>query len=174
MNRSTPSSIHTRKNGIGAARPPSPSLGKVGAVRAGAIERVSEFGMSKIWDSLQDVERHLNKLGYNEGVQKQCEPILDRRSTKRLWACVPVLVYGYQAADSCFHEGTEAVYVNARSGLITLSTAVNPGQTLLLMNKVNLKEEKCTVVRQKCTYMDGTAILVDFPQPVPDFWDTTR
>jgi hypothetical protein len=84
------------------------------------------------------------------------------------------LVYGYGAADNPFHEGTEALYVNARGGLITLSTAVNPGQTLLLINEVNLKEQKCSVVRQKSTYLNRTAIAVEFPQPVPDFWDKAR
>jgi len=130
--------------------------------------------MSKIWDALQDVEHHLNRHDYKEGVKNYCDPIPDRRSTKRLWANAPVLVYGYGAADNPFHEGTEALYVNARGGLITLCTAVNPGQTLLLINKVNLKEQKCSVVRQKSTYLNRTAIVVEFPQPVSDFWNTTR
>ena len=130
--------------------------------------------MSKIWDALQEAEHHLHKHAYKEGVQNQGDPIPDRRSTKRLWANAPVLVYGYGARDTPFHEGTEALYVNARGGLITLNTAVHPGQTLLLINKVNLKEEKCTVVRRASTYLNRTAIAVEFPQPVPDFWDTTR
>ena len=130
--------------------------------------------MSKIWDSLRDVEQHQNKHDYKESVQNHCDPIPERRSTKRLWAFAPVLVYGYGAADNPFHEGTEALHVNARGGLITLSTAVNPGQALLLINKVNLKEQKCSVVRQKSTYLNRDAIVIEFPQPVPDFWDTTH
>jgi hypothetical protein len=130
--------------------------------------------MSKIWDSLQDVEQHQNKPDYREGVQNHCDPIPDRRSTKRLWAFAPVLVYGHEDADNPFHEGTEALHVNARGGLITLSTFVIPGQTLLLINKVNLKEQKCSVVRKDSTYLNRTAIVVEFPQPTPDFWDTTR
>jgi hypothetical protein len=63
--------------------------------------------------------------------------------------------------------------VNARGGLITLSTAVAPGQTLLLINKVNLKEQQCSVVRQDSNYLNRTAIIVEFPEPVADFWDTT-
>jgi hypothetical protein len=129
--------------------------------------------MSKIWDSLQDVEQHLNKHDYKEDVQNHRDPIPDRRSTKRLWAYAPVLLYGYGAADNPFHEGTEALHVNAGGALITLSTAVNPGQTLLLINMVNLKEQKCSVARQKPSYLNRTAIIVKFPQPVPDFWDTT-
>ena len=91
--------------------------------------------------------------------------IPDRRSSKRFWAYEPILVYGYAAADDPFHEGTEALHVNARGGLITLSTAVTPGQTLLLINKVNLKEQKCSVVRQESRYLNRTAIIVKFPQP---------
>jgi hypothetical protein len=128
--------------------------------------------MSKIWDSLRDAERHQNKHNYNEAVQKHRAAIPDRRSTKRLWAYASVLVYGYEAADSPFHEGTEALHVNAGGALITLSTAVNPGQKLLLINKANLKEQKCSVVRQQYTYLNRTAIVVKFAQPVPDFWDT--
>jgi hypothetical protein len=130
--------------------------------------------MSKIWDALREVERLKNKRIYEEGAQNHYDQIPDRRSSKRFLANAPVLVYGYGATDNPFHEGTEALSVNARGGLITLTTAVDPGQTLLLINKVNLKEEKCTVVRQTRTYLNRTGIVVKFPQPVPDFWDTTR
>ena len=130
--------------------------------------------MSKIWDALREVERLKNKRVYTEGLQNHRDMIPDRRSTERFLANAPVLVYGYGATNDPFHEGTEALSVNARGGLITLTTAVNPGQTLLLINKVNQKEEKCTVVRQGSTYLNRTGIIVKFPQPVPDFWDTTR
>jgi hypothetical protein len=129
--------------------------------------------MSKIWDSLRDVEQHLKRHAYKEGAQNHCESIPDRRSTKRSWAYAPVLVYGYGVADNPFHEGTEALHVNAGGALITLRTAVNTGQTLLLINKVNLKEQKCSVARQKSSYLNRAAIIVRFPQPVPHFWDTT-
>jgi hypothetical protein len=130
--------------------------------------------MSKIWDGLREVERFKKKRVYDKGVQNRCDRIPDRRSTKRFLANAPVLVYGYGATENPFHEGTEALSVNARGGLITLTTAVNPGQTLLLINKLNQKEEKCTVVRQVSTYLNRTGIVVQFPQPVPDFWDATR
>lgn len=130
--------------------------------------------MSKIWDALREVERLKNKRVYTEGLQNHRDAIPDRRSTERFLANAPVLVYGYGATNDPFHEGTEALSVNARGGLITLTTAVNPGQTLLLINKVNQKEEKCTVVRQASTYLNRTGIAVEFPRPIPDFWDTTR
>ena len=108
-----------------------------------------------------------------EGIEKYLDAIRDRRSTKRFLANTPVLVYGYGTTDEPFHERTEALSVNAGGGLITLATAVNSGQTLLLINEVNQKEEKCTVIRQVSTYLDRTDIVVKFPQPVPDFWETT-
>jgi hypothetical protein len=132
--------------------------------------------MSRIWDRLQDIERHQNMRNLTEDVPNDFVPVPDRRSSKRFWAYEPLLVYGYAAAaaDSPFHEGTEALHVNARGGLITLSTAVHPGQTLLLMNKANLKEQKCSVVRQESSYLNRTAVIVEFPEPVGDFWDTAR
>jgi hypothetical protein len=130
--------------------------------------------VSKIWDSLEDLERHLSKHDCKEDIQNHWDAILDRRSTKRLWLYAPLLVYGYGAADEPFHERTEALYANARGGLITLSTTVNLGQALLLINTANLKEQKCSVLRQKSSYLKRSAIVVEFPQPVPDFWDTSR
>jgi hypothetical protein len=130
--------------------------------------------MSKIWDALREAERLKNQRVYKEGLQNDWDALSERRSTKRFLANTPVLVYGYGATDDPFHERTEALSVNAGGGLITLTTAVNPGQTLLLINEVNLKEERCTVVRQVSAYLNGTDIVVKFPQPVPDFWDTTR
>jgi hypothetical protein len=128
--------------------------------------------MSETWDSLQDVERHQNEQHFEESVEDHFAPIPERRSTKRVWAYAPILVYGY-ALDEPFHEGTEALHVNARGGLITLSTTVSPGQALLLMNKINLKEQLCSVLRQESAYMNRVAIVVAFPQTVSDFWCTT-
>lgn len=129
--------------------------------------------MSKIWDALREVERLKNRRLYTEGLPNRDNLVPERRSTQRVFANAPVLVYGYGATNDPFHEGTEALSVNARGGLITLTTAVNPGQTLLLINKVNSKEERCTVVRQVSTYLNRTGVAVKFPQPVPDFWDKT-
>ncbi len=130
--------------------------------------------MSKIWEALREAARLKKQRVYEEGLQNCRGAILERRSTKRFLANTPVLVYGYGATDDPFHERTEALSVNAGGGLITLTTAVNPGQTLLLINEVNLKEEKCTVVREVSTYLVRTDIVVKFPQPVPDFWQTTH
>lgn len=127
--------------------------------------------MSKIWAAIREAERDKNLRIYNEGPEDGSDLLPDRRSTKRLAANTPVLVYGYGSMDDPFHEGTEALSVNARGGLITLTTVVNPGQTLLLINKRNEREERCTVVREVSTYLNRTGFAVKFPEPVPDFWD---
>jgi hypothetical protein len=130
--------------------------------------------VSRIWDSLREVELRRNGYHGRESVGTERQPVLNRRCAARVWIYSPVLVYGRTTENEPFHEATEALHVNARGGLITLGTAVNPGQTLLLINKVNLKEQKCSVVRETSAYLNRTAIVVEFPQPVPDFWDATR
>ena len=131
-------------------------------------------GYEQDWDALREAERLKKQRVEVEGIEKYLDAIRDRRSTKRFLANTPILVYGYGATDEPFHERTEALSVNAGGGLITLTTAVNSGQTLLVINEVNQKEEKCTVIRQVSTYLDRTDIVVKFPQPVPDFWETTN
>ena len=130
--------------------------------------------MSKIWDRLQELEQHENQSDFIRGVESNFALGSDRRSSERIWAFEPLLVYGHAPAEDPFHEGTEALHVNSRGGLITLSTAVSAGQTLLLINKANLKEQKCSVVRQESSYLNRTAIIVEFPQPVADFWVATH
>ena len=130
--------------------------------------------MSKIWKTLREVEHLKNKSMYAEDPYTHTSLLPDRRYTMRVMVNAPVLVYGYRATGDPFHEGTEALSVNARGGLITLTTEVDLGQTLLLINKANLKQERCTVVRQLHTYMNRTGIVVKFSQPVRDFWDPSH
>ena len=130
--------------------------------------------MSKIWEALRQAEWLKNERAGKESLQNRLDAIPDRRSTTRYLSNTPVLVYGYGATNDPFHEQTEAIFVNASGGLITLTTAVYPGQTLLLINEANMKEEKCTVVRQVSTNLSRIGIAIKFSQPVPDFWDTTR
>jgi hypothetical protein len=84
----------------------------------------------------------------------------ERRRGQRLWVNLPVLV----------HEGTEALRVNAGGGLITLTSPVRCGQRLILINKVNHKEHECHVVAERSKYLQRTAVVIGFQDPVPDFW----
>jgi hypothetical protein len=128
--------------------------------------------MSKIWDALRQAERDRNRQIQAGGVLRH-DLARERRSTKCFFANAPVLVYGYGSTDDPFHEQTEALSVNERGGIIILTTAVNPGQTLLLTNEANLKEEKC-VVREVTADSCGTRIVFEFLQSVPDFWDAIQ
>jgi len=126
--------------------------------------------MSKIWDALRQAERLKKERVEEEGIEYYCDTMSDRRSTRRFLANTPVLVYGYGTTEDPFHELTEALSVNAGGGLITLATAVNAGQTLLLINEANLKEEKCSVIRRVFSRSNNAGIIVKFAQPVPAFW----
>ena len=115
--------------------------------------------MSKIWDSVR-----LSRKGIGS--------IPDRRRGPRVLAYTPVLVYGHTMGNEPFHEPTEALHVNARGGLITLTTAVSPGNPILLINKANQKEQKCRLVGHRGTYLRRSAIGFEFDlERVPDFWD---
>ena len=105
-------------------------------------------------------------------VHKETEPVNERRRGDRLWVYLPVLVYGRTIESEPFHEGTEALRVNAGGGLITLTTPVQSGQRLLLINKVNKKEHECHVVAKRSRYLQRTAVVVGFDQPTPDFWSS--
>lgn len=123
--------------------------------------------MSRIWDSLRDVELHENG---GKGTRTEHQPMRDRRCGPRIWSYSPVLVYGYTTGNEPFHEGTEALHVNASGGLITLNSTVVHGQNLILINKANEKEQECRVVCQRPGYLNKVVIALGFPEPVPDFW----
>lgn len=133
----------------------------------------SELGtkpVSRIWDSLKDVETRENASVSGERVGSERRPLRDRRCAPRTWAYSPVLVYGHTSENEPFHEGTEALQVNPSGGLIMLDSAVVHGQTLILINKANEKEQKCRVVCERSGYLNRVVVAVGFPEPVPDFW----
>jgi hypothetical protein len=125
--------------------------------------------MSKIWDSLTAVEQQAPG-----SPRRGVDSVPDRRCGPRLWAYAPLLVYGRTTEDEPFHEPTEALRVNAGGGLITLTTAVVPGHSFLLINKVNDKEQKCRVVGHRGSYLNRSAVGFEFSEPVPDFWDAKQ
>ncbi len=126
--------------------------------------------MSRIWDSLKEVERceRGNDVADRVGIERH--PVPDRRCTPRIWLYSPLLIYGHTPENGPFLEATEALHVNAGGGLITLTSAVGHGQMLILMNKVNEKEQICRVVSRRSSYLNRDAVVVGFPERVPDFW----
>jgi hypothetical protein len=127
--------------------------------------------LSKIWDMLKEAEAQAAAVSRSQVVHDIAEQISDRRHGDRVWVYLPVLVYGRTIESEPFHEGTEALRVNAGGGLITLNSPVRRGQRLLLINKINQKEHECHVVAERSKYLQRTAVVIGFEAPVPDFWD---
>jgi hypothetical protein len=125
--------------------------------------------MSKIWNSLTAVERLTT-----DSSRSRSRSVAERRCGPRQWVYAPLLVYGRTTDDTPFHEPTEALRVNANGGLITLRTAVSPGRSFLLINKVNHKEQKCHVIGHRGSYLDRSAVGIEFSEPTPDFWDVKQ
>ena len=55
-------------------------------------------------------------------------------------------------------------------GLITLQSAVVPGQKLLLTSKQNQRDQECRVIGLRPGYVNRFAIAIAFPEALPDFW----
>ena len=127
--------------------------------------------MSKLWNLLHEPEQPAN-IAAERGDIMIVERAAERRHGERQWVYLPLLVYGRTIESEPFHEGTEALRVNAGGGLITLTSPVRCGQRLLLINKVNQKEHECHVVAERSKYLQRTAVVVGFKEPAPDFWST--
>jgi hypothetical protein len=125
--------------------------------------------VSKLRNLLHETEAPTLAPDEREDGQVSAQPS-ERRHGERLWVFQPVLVYGRTIESEPFHEGTEALRVNAGGGLITLTSPVRCGQRLILINKVNHKEHECHVVAERSKYLQRTAVVIGFQEPVPDFW----
>jgi hypothetical protein len=126
--------------------------------------------VSRIWNFLKEPEGHTLIGERSQVLNAHSAYVPERRRSGRLWVYLPVLVYGRTVESEPFHEGTEALRVNTGGGLITLTTPVQCGQRLLLINKINQKEHECRVVAERSKYLERTAIVIGFQEPVLDFW----
>jgi hypothetical protein len=135
-----------------------------------AAQTANEVLVSSAWNFLKEGKAHTSARAHDNASHKEGDRTPERRRSSRLWVYLPVLVYGRTIESDPFHEGTEALRVNAGGGLITLTTPVRCGQRLLLINKVNQKEHECHVVAERSKYLERTAVVIGFQEPVPDFW----
>jgi hypothetical protein len=140
------------------------------------------------WDfecSLHGVQREIpldasekGRAGSETGSEPQAKPApkskprVEQRSSQRASLRVAVVVYGWAKNQGAFHEDTFTVLVNGSGGLVTLSTKVEVGETLFVMNKITREEQECRVVYvQQPT--DGKAnVGLAFKREVPGFWKT--
>jgi hypothetical protein len=96
----------------------------------------------------------------------------EQRSSKRASLRVPITVYGWVKNQGAFHEETQTLLVNSSGALVTLSTRVELGEALFLVNKNTHEEQECRVAYvQQGT--EGTAkVGLAFKRVVPGFWRT--
>ena len=118
--------------------------------------------MSKIFDALKQAE--LAALGRKDsatnGRDNSRQP--ERRRTRRICVYVPLFVYGY-TGDNPFHEDACIVAINAHGGLISMQTAVLPGQKLLVINKRDETTHQCVVLSVRARREHVFDVSFEFP-----------
>jgi hypothetical protein len=126
--------------------------------------------MSRIWDSLKDLERQQKHRGNSDPPQLDPLLLFEHRDGERVRVSLPVFVYGHSLEHEPFYESSELLFMNSLGGLITLQSTVAPGQKLLLTNKSNQEEVGCRVVGVRSKYLQRFAIAIAFEQPLSDSW----
>jgi hypothetical protein len=92
------------------------------------------------------------------------------RRSKRLALCVPVIVYGRPKAGGALHEKTHMLSVSANGGMLALTTPVQLGQTVLLVNEATREEQECCVVYVGSRVHGKSEVGIAFTRPAPNFW----
>lgn len=126
--------------------------------------------MSRIWDSLKDLERQQKHRETADAAQPDPLLLFERRDGERQRAYLPVFVYGHSPDQEPFYESSELLFMNALGGLITLQSAVAPGQKLLLTNKASQEEVGCHVVGVRSKYLQRFAVAIAFAEPLSESW----
>ncbi len=85
-------------------------------------------------------------------------------------ARLPLFVYGCDPAGVPFYEQANTIATNARGGLISLQTPVQPGQRLLITNKQNECSEECVVEFLGARLARGVDVAFEFAGAAPQFW----
>jgi len=98
---------------------------------------------------------------------------IGRRRSKRLALCVPVIVYGRSKAGSALHEKTYMLSVSANGGMLALTTPVQLGQTILLVNEGTGEELECCVVYVGSRAHGKSEVGIAFTRPAPNFWQVS-
>lgn len=92
------------------------------------------------------------------------------RRSKRFPVEIAVHVYGRTGDNRPFRNVTRTLAVNAYGGLLTLSAAVEKGQSLLLVNSFTQEEQECQVVYVESADDGKKKVGVEFTRPGGNFW----
>jgi hypothetical protein len=125
--------------------------------------------LSKIFEALKRAQlaRMDRKDSPASGTETSGQP--ERRRTCRIRVQAPLFVYGY-TGDNPFHEEACTVEINAHGGLISMQTAVRPGQKLLVLNKGEESSQQCIVLSVRVQQERAFDVGVEFPTAIPQFW----
>lgn len=94
-----------------------------------------------------------------------------RRRSQRVILSLPVMVRTDGALpNKSFEEQTQTLVVNAHGALVTLSGAVEKGQSLLLINRATHEDRLCHVVYVGPAAGGKAQVALEFKVPSPDFW----
>ncbi len=116
----------------------------------------------------------LNAATRPKPLAPQPVPKREQRSSNRLSLHVPVLVYGWTKEVGAFHEDASTFVVNASGGLVSLTTRVERGDTIFLVNKATREEQECRVAYAEQGADGQTRAGIAFKRPSPSFWRTER
>jgi type II secretory pathway predicted ATPase ExeA len=106
-------------------------------------------------------------VGENRSVPSGQQPPLAISQVK-----LPLFVYGYGPDGNPFYEDAHTIAMSERGGLISMNTAVKPGQRLILTNKANECSQECVVEFLGARLARGVDVGFEFPTPTPEFWGT--
>jgi hypothetical protein len=103
---------------------------------------------------------------------QRTKPRADQRGSKRASLRVSVVVYGWIKNQGAFHEDTHTLLVNSSGGLVTLSTRVEAGESVFVVNKNTREEQECRVVYVQQEADGKRKVGLAFKRAVPSFWRT--
>jgi hypothetical protein len=104
----------------------------------------------------------------------QTPAVMAQRSSPRIPLQVPVLVHGMARDRTSFQEETSTVVVNATGGLMPLTSSVDIGDTVLVVNKATKRSQECRVVYRGRDPHGRPQAAIAFAGPIPNFWRVTR
>jgi hypothetical protein len=126
--------------------------------------------MSKIFEALKQAEIEGAKRRAPEPTPADFHERFERRKTRRVTISIPLFVYGYASKDDPFCEDAHTIDINAEGALISMQTAVHPGQKLAVTNKTNQKTQICTVLAVTARLGRSQEVALEFAAPAPQFW----
>jgi hypothetical protein len=126
--------------------------------------------MSKIVDVLKRAGLLRAKRNDTKSVGVCAISSSERRMTRRIFADIPLFVYGHTPDGGPFYEQTCTIVINENGGLISMTSSVQTGQILVVTNEGNGQTQQCVVVSVQSQHTHSSYIALKFPSPTPQFW----